>query len=75
MEDNIRLMLIQTVARSNKYHKRIQELVVILAMIHDPITSDPDARINVEDKEYGFDELLVLIFEFVQLISVFCVFR
>ena len=75
MEESIKVILNQTILKSLRYNTRIQELVAILNIVYDPLTSDSNSKISVDNVEYGFDELLMLIFELVQLISIFETFK
>ncbi len=75
LEDSINLMVMETVSKTDRLHQRMRDVLVILNVIHAPLTSSPDSKVSTDEGEYDFDDLLVLIFELVQLMATFLRFN
>lgn len=60
-----------TAGKTVLLQRRMAELVAILNIIHAPLTSQPDQKLVTDDGTYDFDDLLVMIFELVQLMAAF----
>lgn len=71
INSSISSIITSTIDTTNRYQVRLQELAILLNIIHWPLTSEPTRPVQVNNDEYCFDDLLVLMFEFVQLIKIF----
>ncbi len=71
IDGSISFIVENTIEQSNRYQRRLQELATLLNIIHRPLTNNPQLIVEVGDDRYGFTELLILMFEFVQLVAIF----
>lgn len=71
LEDSINLMVIETASKTTSLDERMKELIFILNSIHKPLASAPTQRVITEFGTYDFDDLLILLFELVQLMETF----
>lgn len=74
-EDSLKLMVMETASKTDCLYKRLRELVVILNVIYSPLISRPELKVTTVEGEYDFDDLLILIFELVQIMATFQCFN
>lgn len=67
----LKMLLKETVEKTNRYHHRMKTLVTILEVIYTPLSLAPNTKVRTQHQEYDFDDLLILMFEFVQLMTTF----
>ncbi len=70
-DKNINRLVYDTMAKSARFKRRMHELVALLYSAQLPSTGSKDFKITASGAEYDFDDILVMVFELVQLLSVF----
>lgn len=74
LETVVRDLVAATQASTAQYFNRLTVVAKLLNQIHQPLTQNPQLVVWVEHQPYNFDDLLILMFEFVQLAKAFQLF-
>lgn len=71
LDANLKHLVSNTVDTTNRYFSRLQQLANLLDHIYKPLANQIVHQVQVDNQSYTLDDLLVLLFEFVQLITTF----
>jgi hypothetical protein len=71
LETVVNELVATTKASTEQYFDRLTELAALLNKIHHPLTQNPQQVVWIQHVSYNFDDLLILMFEFVQLAKAF----
>jgi hypothetical protein len=74
-ESSINTLVTDTVSKTKDLKNRMHSIVAILNSGYNSIIAHPDSQFQVDGKDYDFDDVLILIFEFVQLSTIFKEFK
>ncbi len=75
LEASLQQLVHTTVDATERYFKRLHFLANLLDQIYPPLANQHVPSIRVDEQQYDLDDLLVLLFEFVQLITTFSQFE
>lgn len=74
VEQQLAQLLHQTQTETHHYFVRLQQLAALLSHIYRPLAFGESAQVEHQAVVYRMDDLLVLVFEFVQLTQLFSQF-
>lgn len=72
---NLQRLVSETIDTTNQYFARLKTLANLLDQIYQPPATQQVNDITLDNQAYNLDDLLVLVFEFVQLLNTFTLFQ